>query len=56
MVVELNREDLELAIKMYVEDKILSYGNKENYTMKITQGKVATAKVVLTEVVPDITE
>ena len=56
MVINLNREEIEKAILAYVQEELLGYGKKSEYTIKITQGKSASAKVELTKNVPDISE
>ena len=52
VVIELGRDEIEAAINMYVKDKVLSYANKDDFELKIVQGKSASAKVTLLPVEP----
>jgi len=49
MTIELMREEIEVAIKEYVANKVLGYGYGDKYDMKVSQGKTARATVTLTE-------
>ena len=56
MIVELNREDIEKAIRNYIKDEVLGYGKKSEFDIEITQAKSAKATVKLVANVPDISE
>ena len=56
MVIELNRADIESAIKKYVEEEIIGYGKKGEFTYEVTQAKSAKATVTLVAKVVDISE
>ncbi len=45
--IKLGREEIEEAIEVYVKTKVLSYGNQDDYEIKITQGKAASATITL---------
>lgn len=56
MVIELNREDIEKAIRNYVKDEILGYSKKDQFNIEITQAKTAKATIKLVANVTDISE
>ena len=56
MIIELNREDIEKAIRNYVKDEILGYSKKDQFNIEITQAKTAKATIKLVANVTDISE
>ena len=55
MVIELNREDIEKAIRKYVKEEVLGYG-KGDSNITVTQAKSAKASVKVEKVEVDISE
>lgn len=53
MIVFLNRDEIEEAIRMYVKDKLLPYGDKRE--IHVTQERKVTAKVTFGDDKPDRT-
>ena len=54
MIVILNRDEIEDAIKAYVKDKLLPYGDTRD--IHVTQERKVTAKVTFGDDKPEMTE
>ena len=55
MVIELNRDDIEKAIRKYVKEEVIGYGKGESNII-VTQAKSAKATVKIVEIEVDISK